>query len=185
MTVPPWAQGHLPNSNDYERSEKHVLWFFLISGISFTILTYDRNAEAHLNLNRLTQYCISCSATSWECSSFLLLLILLLLLFLLLLFFLLLFCWHCATLPWHSEWFCPITRNEAKFRFGSSSADSDLCFLRCLFPLPTFPTLRLWPRPVAPFIAATKLEMQAARNCNSGSSAVACRRLSYWSWRCS
>lgn len=52
-------------------------------------------------------------------------------------------------------------------------------------PLPTFPTLQLWPRPVAPFIAATKLEMQAARNCNSGSSAVACRRLSYWSWRCS
>lgn len=139
MTVPPWAQGHLPNSNDYERSEKHVLWFFLISGICFTILTYDRNAEAHLNLNRLTQCCISCSATSWACSSFLLLLILLLLLFLLLLFFLLPFCWHCATLPWHSEWFCPITRNEAKFRFGSSSADSDLCFLRCLFPFPSSP----------------------------------------------
>lgn len=90
-------------------------------------ILYDRNAEAHLKLNRLTQRCVSCSATSWACSSFLLLLILLLP-----------FCWHCATLPWHSEWFCPITRNEAKFRFGSSSADSDLCFLRFLFPLPPF-----------------------------------------------
>lgn len=28
-------------------------------------------------------------------------------------------------------------------------------------PLPIFPTLRLWPRPVAPFIAATKLESSA------------------------
>lgn len=82
-------------------------------------------------LNRLTQCCFSCSATSWA-SPFLPLLH----------FFFSIssfcysscLCWYCATLPWHSEWFCPITRNEAKFRFGSSSADSDLCFLRCLFP---------------------------------------------------
>lgn len=92
------------------------------------------------------------------------------------------FCWYCATLPCHSEWFCPITRNEAKFRFGSSSADSDLCFLRCQPPL-------IFYSASSPALLHPSLLLQnwkcKQRKIATVPRTEACRRLGYWSWRCS